>query len=99
MAIKILKLTSGDLVIADVKEFADYVEANRPLEMIINDKGIALKMWCPCDLSEPVTIDRSHIIAMPNAVKPLADEYESRFIANNGQGIVTPEAPKLVVPG
>jgi hypothetical protein len=92
MAVKILKLSTGECILADfVNEDADYLYVRRPLLMLFNDKGISLAMWCPVDMSEPVKISRSQIVGEGVAVEPLANEYNSKF-----GGIVTAPAGLVV---
>jgi hypothetical protein len=97
MSVKLLKLSCGDLLIADVADgqSGDEVLVKRPLRMVISTKGIGLRMWMPCSLEQAIPIRRSHIITETEAEGPLAQEYQSKF----GGAIVTPDKPKLVVPG
>jgi hypothetical protein len=97
MSVKLLKLSCGDLLIAEVSDgqSSDEVLVKRPLRMIIGREGIGLQMWMPCSLEQDIPIHRSHIITETEAEGPLAQEYQSKF----GGAIVTPEKPKLVVPG
>ncbi|MFA5379338.1 MAG: hypothetical protein WC455_26515 [Dehalococcoidia bacterium] len=97
MAVKLIKLSCGDLLIADVEagQTSDYILASKPLQMLIGDKGIALRMWCPCNMDTPMEIKQSHITSIADAVEPLANEYKAKFTSE--PTIITPDAPKLVV--
>jgi hypothetical protein len=101
MAVKLIKLSCGDLLIAEttdevvIKEGIPFMLVKRPLRMLIGKEGIALQMWCPCDLEQNVEINMSRIVTSAVAVSPLAEEYGAKF--GNSTGIVTPPTPKLVV--
>jgi hypothetical protein len=60
------------------------------------EQGIALRMWMPCDLAQPLNLRIDSIVADAVAPEVFAREYLSKFNAAN---IVTPPEPKLVVPG
>jgi len=94
MSVRLLKLSCGDLVIADVEDgqAGEELVINRPLRMVISDKGLALQMWVPIDLSQPMSIKQAHITACEPVVETLANEYSSKF-AN----VVTPPSKKLVL--
>ena len=101
MAVRLFKLFSGELVIAEtdneiVKSDGEKcIVVKRPLQMIVMKEGIALQMWIPCDLDQPVNIRLSHIIGDAAAVAGLAAEYQSKF---NTSGLIKPPEPKLVIP-
>ena len=98
MAVKLLKMYSGEIVIAEEDEAQStdqFLVVKRPLRMTITEQGIALQMLFPCDMDEQTRVYRQHIAIEAVAVLPLAAEYKSKF----GAGLVTPPSPKLVVPG
>ena len=99
MSVKLFKLSCGDLIIAEVEDAADrdndYLLIFKPLRMLITDKGIALQMWCPCDLDQPTVVSRAHIVTESIAVAPLAQEYKAKF----GGSIIQVEEKSLVIPG
>lgn len=95
MSVKLLKLSCGDLLIAEVEDdqSGENLLIKRPLRMIIGREGIGLQMWMPCSLDQEVPVCRAHIVTETEAEGPLAQEYQSKF----GGAIVTPEKPKLVI--
>ena len=98
MAVKLLKMYSGELIITEEMEAQStdqFLAVRRPLRLTVTDQGIALQMLIPCDMDEQTKCYRRHIAIEAVAVPPLAAEYTSKF----GAGLVTPPAPKLVVPG
>ena len=96
MAVKIYKLSTGETILCDSEDGQTDqsvpVQVRRPLLMIFNEQGIRLAMWCPADMSEPVLLNRSLIVAECHAVEPLANEYRSKFggIVTAPAGLVTP---------
>jgi hypothetical protein len=94
MSVRLLKLSCGDLVIADVEDgqTGEELVINRPLRMVISDTGLALQMWVPIDLSRPMSIKQAHIIACEPVIEALANEYSSKFT-----NVVTPPSKKLVI--
>jgi len=102
MAVRLFKLSSGETVIAETDNVQVEVDGQqclqiyRPLQVLIMEQGIALRMWIPCDLSQPLNLHIALVAADAVAPEPFAREYLSKFNAAN---IVTPPEPKLVVPG
>jgi len=101
MAVRLFKLSSGELIITDTDNEQVEVDGrqcliiNRPLQVLIMEQGIALRMWIPCDLSQPLNLHLDSIAADAVAPEPFAREYQAKFNTSN---IVTPPEPKLVVP-
>jgi hypothetical protein len=102
MAVRLFNLSSGEQIITDTDSEQIEVDGqrclliNRPLQVLIMEQGIALKMWMPCDLSQPLNLRIDSIVADAVAPETFAREYLSRFSTTN---IVAPPEPKLVVPG
>lgn len=102
MAVRLFKLSSGETIIADTNNEQAEIDGQRclliyrPLQVLIMEQGIALRMWIPCDLSLAINLHIALIAADAIAPEPFAREYQSKFNASN---IVTPPEPKLVVPG
>jgi hypothetical protein len=102
MLTKIYKFVNGETMIADWDSTdnpdpanSDVTFVRRPLKMTFTQQGIALQMWCPSDMDKPVAVATAHILTESVCIDQLAAEYRSKFQPQ----IVSPEPPKLIVPG
>jgi hypothetical protein len=102
MAVKILKLVTGELLLADevtdrsrtVETVLDPFRQNsymHPVQMTISKQGIGLVLWMPHEQSKPVSIFCHNIVAEAPAEEALANEYREKF-----GGIITAPAGLIV---
>lgn len=91
MAVKLLKLVSGEELIADVEEYSDGFELKKPVQVAMTPEGVAFVPFMP--LAEEtengnlkVLLLKEHIMVQKTPVKELANGYSARF----GTGLVLP---------
>lgn len=90
--IKLIRLVSGEEILADVKETENFVEIKNPLVMVPTGEGkIGVADYMPySDIAKGTTIALTHIMFMVNPIDDFANAHKERF-----GGIVTPPS-KLV---
>jgi len=95
MNIQIVRLNSGEEVIADVTENEDTVTMKKPALILPTGQGsIGLMPWMPyTDMDNGVTIKESFIPFMIKPHDELINEYNTAF----GNGLVVP--PKQTISG
>lgn len=102
--VKILKLLSGELVIAEVMnantDLGICIE--NPLSIVImpprnqeevNKPGIALMPWVDFTNDKHFDIRAEHVVLMYTPTPPFIDEYAKRF-----SGLIT-QSKQLILPG
>ena len=80
MNIKIYRLLSGEIVMADeLDEQGDIynrrVLVRRPVCLVLDGDGVTMVLWLPYETSGAVAIFRRHIVAEATAARDLANEY------------------------
>ena len=96
--IKVIKLISGEEVIANIDESIDgLVILKKPLQIMLipnqnNQFGIGLAPFCPYALGEEVPIRAGAVVSIFEPDAGMKNEYNVRF----GSGIVVPES-KIIV--
>ena len=88
--IKLLRLVSGEELLAIVTEETDtHVSIKEPLIMVPTGEGkIGVADYMPySDITKGVTISRTHIMFILNAVEQMQNAHKERFSA-----IVTPSS-------
>lgn len=84
--IKIIKLITGEDVIADVKEDVTAYQLKKPVRIILTERGLGMMPFSPFIKSETVTIAKAHFMFIGDAEDDLANEYNAKF----GNGLVVP---------
>ena len=86
--IKIVRLTTGEELIAKVKESEDSYTLKNPAILIPAGKDqLAFGQWLPYgEISDGVTIDSKYIVFVIDPIKDLLNQYSSSF----GSGLVVP---------
>jgi hypothetical protein len=96
--IKVIKLISGEEVIADIDENIDgLVILKKPLQIMLipnqnNQFGIGLAPFCPYAKDEVVPIRAGAIVTIFEPDTGMKNEYNVRY----GSGLVVPES-KIIV--
>ena len=87
--IKIVRLTTGEELIAKVKETDDTVTVKNPAILIPTGKDqLAFGQWLPySDISDGLTISKQYVIFIVEPMTELANQYSTMF----GSGLVVPE--------
>ena len=86
---KIVRLTTGEELIAKVTETEDSVSLKTPAILIPAGKdSLAFGQWLPYgDISDGITIDKKYVIFIIEPITELANQYSSSF----GSGILVPD--------
>mgnify|MGYP003662144696 CR=1 FL=1 len=88
--IKIVRLTTGEELVAKVTESEDSVLIKNPAILIPAGKDqLAFGQWLPYgEISDGITISKQYVIFIVKPMKELANQYSTSF----GSGIVVPDA-------
>jgi hypothetical protein len=96
--VKIVRLTSGEELIAKVDASADsYVVIKKPAILIPAGKDqLAFGQWLPyADIAKGMTISKEYIVFIVDPMEEMASQYEEAF----GSGLVVPTKGKIETPG
>ena len=95
--VKIVRLTTGEELVAKVTETKDSVTLKKPAILIPAGKDqLAFGQWLPYgDISDGITIDKQDVIFIVDPIAELANQYSSSF----GSGLVVPEKGPVSGPG
>jgi len=87
--VKIVRLTTGEELIAKVKETDDSVTVRKPAILIPTGKDqLAFGQWLPySNIPDGLTISKQYVIFIVEPIKELANQYSEMF----GSGIVVPD--------
>mgnify|MGYP003120220607 FL=1 len=88
--VKIVRLTTGEELIAKVTETDESVTVKNPAILIPAGKDqLAFGAWLPYgEISDGVTIDKKYVIFVVEPIRELSNQYSTSF----GSGLVVPEA-------
>lgn len=94
MAVKLLKLVSGEEIIADVEKDASdarFLVLRKPVQVALAPNGVGFAPFIPLSAEtasgDPeFTINESNVMVETTPIKELANEYNARF----GSGLVLP---------
>jgi len=89
--IKIVKLISGEDVIANISRFENYYILNKPHKLILTQQGLGSMPLCPFSVDEDYRILESCIVWEAIPEKEIEDSYTSSL-----SSIVMPN-PSLIV--
>ena len=93
MAVKLLRLKSGEDIVTDVKEEnIEYTTVNVPAMLVpMGGQGQQMQMgmapWMPFSEQNEFEIPRDWLVVMSDVVKDIANNYNQIF----GSGIVVPD--------
>jgi len=93
MAVKIVRLKSGEDVVADIDENADTITMENPTVIVPmsdpNSEQIKMGVapWAPFIAKQKVEISRDWIVFIADADEALASNYRQQY----GSGIVVPD--------
>jgi|TARA_B100002003_G_C14118479_1_gene537951 hypothetical protein len=93
MAVKIVRLKSGEDVVADIDENADTITMENPTVIVPmsdpNSEQIKMGVapWAPFIAKQKVEISRDWIVFIADADEALARNYKQQY----GSGIVVPD--------
>lgn len=86
MAVQLLKLISGELVLANTsKSLDESVTLHNPATLVMTPQGAGLIPFCVMSKTEKFTLKKDHILFSEDADPELANAYNQQY----GSGIVT----------
>lgn len=86
MAVELLKLVSGEEIIASVEENGDNLNINKPVKLLAGQAGFGcgpFLLGVSDDVADFV-INKNHVMVRGEAIKELANFYNERY----GSGII-----------
>ena len=91
--IKIVRLTTGEELIAKTTETEDSYTVKNPAILIPAGKDqLAFGAWLPYgDISDGVTINKKYVIFVIDPIRELMNQYNTSF----GSGLVVPGADQI----
>jgi len=92
--IQVLKLTTGEDIIADAETKGDSVTLKQPIRLLLSPEGgVGMMPFAPFVASETVDISSSYVLFQGEPEPELKNAYNAKF----GSGIVTAGAPDLKI--
>ena len=103
MTVKIIKLLTGEDILADVQlENVDPLVIKNPVRIIVmpnkidpKTPNIGFAPWAEFSDDKTFTLDKAHIVAIMNPIKEFVNQYSSMF----GGILINPNGPGLILPG
>jgi len=87
--IKLLKLTTGEEVIADVEEAeSNALALKNAVRLVLSQEGVGMMPFSPFTKSDTVSIDNQHVIFAEEPDDEVKNAYNSKF----GSGLVVAPA-------
>ena len=78
MSVQVVKLTTGEEIIADVSEKKDAVELTQPMLVAVQDNRLVFIPYMQyTSAAEFVAVDKKHIMFVVTPVDSLIDDYEN----------------------
>lgn len=100
MSVKIIKLVSGEELLAEALEGKETVVVKNPVRIIVmpnkidpKTPNIGFAPWAEFSDDKNFTLDRAHIICIMTPIKEFINQYNSMF-----GGLVLPTS-NLITPG
>ena len=92
--VKIVRLTSGEELIAKTEETKTHVTLKKPAILIPAGKDqLAFGQWLPyADIKDGIEISMEYIVFVVDPMEEMASQYEEAF----GSGLVTPNKGGIV---
>jgi len=91
--IKIVKLITGDEVVANVSKDKGVFTLKNPTRIMVTQEGVAMMPLCPFTDEDNIKIKESHVLYELEAEIEVKNAYNSKF----GSGIVTASANDMRV--
>lgn len=91
LMVKLLKLVSGDDVVADVTISGDEVILKNPLQVILTREGVAALPFMPLMKGDTLKINKSHCLIIADPNDDCVNHYNEKF-----GGVVRPPGIQLV---
>jgi hypothetical protein len=79
MEIKVVKLISGEEVIAGVEEADGFVTLHKPAKLVMTQQGPGMMPWSPLMSSEKVQIDNTHVMCKFDLELEIRNAYSHQF--------------------
>lgn len=91
MEIKVLKLVTGEEVIAQFEEKNEKYILKSPQKFMLTQEGIASMPMMPFSVSEVYEIDKKHVIYVCEPETDIRNVYNSKY----GNGVILPSSGKI----
>lgn len=92
MEVKLIKLITGEDILAGVEMYAEsYIQVSKPMSLAMHpEKGLVLMKFTPYAKTEEVTFDRTAILCVLDPQDAIADHYKelTGAIITPKQGII-----------
>ena len=89
--IKLVKLISGEELIADISTEEGLTKLKNPVRLMVTHEGVGMAPFCPLSDAKEVTVLNDHIIYTIDVDQEVRNGYNQQF----GTGIVTATANTL----
>lgn len=101
MSVKIIKLITGEEILADCgKTFGTLIDIKNPVRIIVmpnkidpKTPNIGFAPWAEFSDDKEFTLDKTHIVAIMTPINEFVNQYNSMF-----GGLVVPKS-NLIIPG
>ena len=101
MSVKLIKLVTGEEILADCgKAFGTLIDIKNPVRIIVmpnkidpKTPNIGFAPWAEFSDDKEFTLDKSHIVAIMTPINEFVNQYNSMF-----GGLVVPKS-NLIIPG
>lgn len=91
MEVKLIKLITGEDIIASVEEYSTHIAVSKPHSLAVHpEKGLVLMKFTPYAKTEEVTFDRTSILCILDPQDQIANHYKDLVgaIITPKQGII-----------
>lgn len=85
MAVKLVKFTNGEEIVADISIDKDVAKVKNPARFMISDQGIGMMPWVPLSDANSFEFDAKVILFQAEVDAEIKNAYNQRY----GSGIVT----------
>lgn len=82
--IKVVKLVSGEELVAEVEERINVVVIKNPVVILVMEKSIALMPWVRYVDTKVFEVDKSHVLFMGAPIVDIVNIYNQKY----GSGLV-----------
>ena len=82
--IRLIKLITGEEVIADIYENENELRLKEPVKMALTSQGIAMMPFCPFMNDNEIKINSKNVLFITEVDEEVLNAYNSKF----GSGIV-----------
>jgi hypothetical protein len=99
MNIKLLKLASGEDILAEVNETENLIWITNPVRVVVmpnaagQNPNVGFAPWAPFSKEKVFSLDKSHVLVTMEPIDEFVQQYKMSV-----SPIVTPPQSKLIIP-